>query len=119
MNDLLWLADHPLWGTIMGISTSQNPDTPEGLEGRLSGGIRRILAELPHSIELELRKPHWSRLDSGKVLMFLMQLHKRTELSMSHFIGSILQVLYLYFPKGGRISVMSKTNTESNSNEYY
>jgi hypothetical protein len=23
------------------------------------------------------------------------------------------------FPKGGRISIMSKTNTESNSNEYY
>jgi hypothetical protein len=32
---------------------------------------------------------------------------------------SILQVLYLYFPKGERISIMSKTNTESNSNEYY
>jgi hypothetical protein len=33
--------------------------------------------------------------------------------------GSILRVLYLYFPKGGRISIMSKANTESNSNEYY
>jgi hypothetical protein len=26
---------------------------------------------------------------------------------------------YLIFPKGGRISIMSKTNTGSNSNEYY
>jgi hypothetical protein len=51
--------------------------------------------------------------------MFLMQLHKHKELSMLHFTGSILQVSYLYFPKGGRISIMSKANTESNSNEYY
>jgi hypothetical protein len=27
--------------------------------------------------------------------------------------------IIFYFPKGGRISIMSKTNTESNSNEYY
>jgi hypothetical protein len=32
---------------------------------------------------------------------------------------SILQVSYLYFPKGGRFSIMSKTNTGSNSKEYY
>jgi hypothetical protein len=32
---------------------------------------------------------------------------------------ALLQVSYLYFPKGGRISIMSKTNRESNSNEYY
>jgi hypothetical protein len=32
---------------------------------------------------------------------------------------SILQVSYLYFPKGGRVSIMPKTNTGSNSNEYY
>jgi hypothetical protein len=36
-----------------------------------------------------------------------------------HVYGSILQVSFLYFPKGGRISIMSKTNTESNSKEYY
>jgi hypothetical protein len=36
-----------------------------------------------------------------------------------HFTRSILQVSYLYFFKGGRISIMSKTNIESNSNEYY
>jgi hypothetical protein len=51
--------------------------------------------------------------------MFLIQLHKRTELSMYHLTESILQVLYLYFPKGERISMMSKTSIESNSNEYY
>jgi hypothetical protein len=53
------------------------------------------------------------------LLMFLMQLCKHMELSMYHFIRSILQVSYLYFPKGGRISIVSKTNTEGNSNEYY
>jgi hypothetical protein len=31
----------------------------------------------------------------------------------------ILQVSYLDFPKGGRISIISKTNTGNNSNEYY
>jgi hypothetical protein len=55
----------------------------------------------------------------GLVLMFLMQLHMRTKLAMYNFTGSILQMSYLYFPKRGRISIMSKTNTESNSNEYY
>jgi hypothetical protein len=40
----------------MGIPTSQNPDTLEGLECRLSVGIRRILVELLHSTKLELQK---------------------------------------------------------------
>jgi hypothetical protein len=40
----------------MGIPTSQNLDTPEGLESRLSVKICRILVELPHSTDLELRK---------------------------------------------------------------
>jgi hypothetical protein len=40
----------------MGIPTSQDLDTPEGLESLLSVEIRRILAQLPHSIELELGK---------------------------------------------------------------
>jgi hypothetical protein len=53
------------------------------------------------------------------MLMFFMQLRKRMDLLMYHFTGSILQVSYLYFPKGGRISIMSKSNTESNSNKYY
>jgi hypothetical protein len=41
----------------MGILTSQNPDTPEGLEQRLFVGIHWILAELPHSSKLEPRNP--------------------------------------------------------------
>jgi hypothetical protein len=40
----------------MGIPTSQDPDTPEGLKSQLSVEIHRIPAELPHSTELELRK---------------------------------------------------------------
>jgi hypothetical protein len=41
----------------MGIPTSWNPDTPEGLEQRLSAEIHRISAELPHSSKLESRNP--------------------------------------------------------------
>jgi hypothetical protein len=41
----------------MGIPASQNPDTPEGLEQRLSVGIQRIQAEPPHSSKLEPRNP--------------------------------------------------------------
>jgi hypothetical protein len=41
----------------VGIPASQNPDTPEGLEQRLSVEIHRILAELLHSSNLELRNP--------------------------------------------------------------
>jgi hypothetical protein len=63
MNDLLWLANRPLWGNVVGILTSWNPNTLEGLESRLSVGIRRILVELPHSIELELEKVHWTQMD--------------------------------------------------------
>jgi hypothetical protein len=37
----------------MGIPTSRNPNTSEGLENWLSVRIHRILAELPHSIEPE------------------------------------------------------------------
>jgi hypothetical protein len=42
----------------MGIPISRDPNTLEGLESRLSVGIHRIPAELPHSIELELGKLH-------------------------------------------------------------
>jgi hypothetical protein len=66
MNDLLWLINHPLWGNVTGILTSLNPDTPEGLEGRLSVRIHRILTELPHSTELELKKLCRTRTDSGR-----------------------------------------------------
>jgi hypothetical protein len=41
----------------MGIPTSWNPDTPKGLEQRLSVGIHRILVEFPHSRKLEPRNP--------------------------------------------------------------
>jgi hypothetical protein len=58
MNDLLRLANHPLRGSVVGIPTSWDPDTPEGLESRLSIKIRRISAELPHSTKLELGKLH-------------------------------------------------------------
>jgi hypothetical protein len=56
MNDLLWLVNHPLRSNVTGIPTSRNPNTPEGLESRLSVGIHRIPAELPHSTEPEPRK---------------------------------------------------------------
>jgi hypothetical protein len=69
MNDLLWLANHPLQGNVMGILTSQDPDTPEGLESRLSIRIHRILAEHSHSTEVELRKLRWIRMDSDRASM--------------------------------------------------
>jgi hypothetical protein len=64
MNDLLRLVNHPHWGNIVGIPASQDPNTPEGLESQLSVRICRILAELPHSTELELRKLHRIWMDS-------------------------------------------------------
>jgi hypothetical protein len=66
MDDLLWLVNHPLWGNVMGIPTSWDPDTLEGHESRLSIGMRRIPAELPHSTDLKLRKLHQTRMDSGR-----------------------------------------------------
>jgi hypothetical protein len=56
MNDLLWLVNHPLRGNVAGIPTSQNPDTPKGLESQFSVETRRIPAELPHKTELEHEK---------------------------------------------------------------
>jgi hypothetical protein len=50
----------------MGILTSRDPDTPEGLESRLSTEIRIIPTKLPHSTELELRKHQQIRMDSGR-----------------------------------------------------
>jgi hypothetical protein len=50
----------------MGILMRQNPDTPEGLESRLSVRICRILVELMHSTELELEKLCPSRTDSDR-----------------------------------------------------
>jgi hypothetical protein len=50
----------------VGIPTSQDPDTLEGLESRPSIRIYRIQIELPHSTKLELRKLHRTRMDSGR-----------------------------------------------------
>jgi hypothetical protein len=63
------LANHPLRGNVMGIQTSQDPDTPKGLESQLSIRIRRILTEVPHSTEVELRKLYRIRMDSGSVVV--------------------------------------------------
>jgi hypothetical protein len=67
MNDLLWLANHPLWGNVVGIPTSWNPDTPKGLKSRPSLIIHRILVELPHSIDLELEKLCQTQMDSAEL----------------------------------------------------
>jgi hypothetical protein len=50
----------------VGIPTSQDPDTLEGLESQLSVRIRIIPTELPHLTELELGKLHRTRMDSGR-----------------------------------------------------
>jgi hypothetical protein len=46
----------------MGILTSQNPDTPKGLESQPSVRICKIPTEHPHQIEQELKnfvEPEW------------------------------------------------------------
>jgi hypothetical protein len=50
----------------MGIPISWDHDTPEGLERQLSIGIDKIMAELPHSTELDRRKLRRPRMDSGR-----------------------------------------------------
>jgi hypothetical protein len=50
----------------VGILTSRDPNTLEGRESRLSVRIHRIMAELPHSTKLELRKLCQPRMDSGR-----------------------------------------------------
>jgi hypothetical protein len=49
--------------------TSQNPDTPEELESRLSVRIHRIPVELLHLTELELRKLYRTQTDFGRAFM--------------------------------------------------
>jgi hypothetical protein len=56
------------------IQTSPNPDTQEGLESRLSVRVRRILIELPHSIEPDLRKLHRAQTDFGRACA--LELHR-------------------------------------------
>jgi hypothetical protein len=50
----------------VGILTSQNLDTPDGLESWLSVRIHRIPAELLHSTKLELEKLRRTRIDSDR-----------------------------------------------------
>jgi hypothetical protein len=50
----------------VGIPTSWDLDTLEGLESLLSGRIHRIPAALPHSTELELRKLYRILTDSSR-----------------------------------------------------
>jgi hypothetical protein len=50
----------------VGIPTTWNPDTPEGLESRLSIRIHRIPIELPHSTELGLGKLCRTQMDSDR-----------------------------------------------------
>jgi hypothetical protein len=66
MNGLLWLVNHPLWGNVVGLPTSWNPDTPEGLESRLSVEIHRIPVELPHLTKLEPEKLRRTQTDSRR-----------------------------------------------------
>jgi hypothetical protein len=84
MNDLLWLANHPLRGNVMGIPTSRDPDTPEGLESRLFVRIHRISPELLHSTELKLEKLHriWTDSDRAFVLELLWPSEPRLSLSL-------------------------------------
>jgi hypothetical protein len=62
---------------------------------------------------MNLRPSCWDQIADGYLILNTGEKH---EGKRAH--GSILQVSYLYFPKGGRISIMSKTNIERNSNEY-
>jgi hypothetical protein len=48
------------------ILTSWNLDILEGIKSRLSVGIHRIPAELPHLIELELGKLRRTQMDSSR-----------------------------------------------------
>jgi hypothetical protein len=50
----------------MGIPTSKNLDTLEGLKNQFLIGIHRILAKVPHSTGSELRKLHRFQMDSGR-----------------------------------------------------
>jgi hypothetical protein len=94
MNDLLWLANHPLQGHVMGISTSRDPDTPEGLESWLSVGIHRILTELPHSTELELEKLRQTWMDSSRA-------------SMLKLLRGLLRGREVLWPSESRLSLYS------------
>jgi hypothetical protein len=81
----------------MGIPTSQNPNTPEGLESRPFVRIRRIPIEISHSTELELRKPHRPRMDFGRA-------------SMLELLRGLLTSREVLQPSEHRISLYSTKN---------
>jgi hypothetical protein len=89
----------------MGIPTSQNPDTPEGPESRLSVRICKISAELLHSTESELENLRWTWMDSGRasVLKLLLGLREAKKSSGPQNPPSLstLQRLNLEAPWGG------------------
>jgi hypothetical protein len=90
----------------MGIPTSRDLDTLEGLESRLFVGIHRIPAELPHLTELELRKLRRTRMDFDRasVLELLRGLPTSREVlrpSDPRLSLSTLQRLNLEAPWGG------------------
>jgi hypothetical protein len=60
------IGNHPLRGNVVGILTSRDPDTLEGLESQLSIRIHKNPAELSHSTELELKKYHRIQMDFGR-----------------------------------------------------
>jgi hypothetical protein len=97
MNDLLWLVNHPLWGTVMGLPTSWNTDTPEGLESRLFVEILWIPAELPHSTELELGRLRRTRMDSDRA-------------SMLELLRGLLTSQDVLYPSESHLSLYSTKN---------
>jgi hypothetical protein len=57
----------------VGILTSRNPDTPEGLKSQFSVEICRIPAGLPHSTEpgrISAELPHSSYSEESEIVLF-------------------------------------------------
>jgi hypothetical protein len=75
--------------------TNRNPDTPEGLESQLLVRIHIIQVELPHSTELELRKLHQTRTDSGRASMLELLLRTPDKLGSPPTLRTLpLSLLY-------------------------
>jgi hypothetical protein len=81
----------------MGIPTSRDPDTPEGLESWLSIRIRIILAKLPHSTELELGKLHRTRMESDRASVLVL-------------LGGLSTCQEVFRPSEPRLSLYSTKN---------
>jgi hypothetical protein len=77
------------------IPTSQDSNTPEGLESWFNVGIHRILAELPHSTKLELGKlrrtqTNFSKASTLELLEGLLTNREVLQPSESHLSLSLL-----------------------------